>query len=257
MVLIIMRLYRFILVIFCCCHGAFTSAQIVNIERARMQSDTTGWMGSTGASFSLSKNTKQLFSTEFDVHLQYKSEKSLYLILANYGFLKSSGSKLIDNTFLHLRYNYKLNSFLRWEVFTQLQQNTITGIQSRFLIGSGPRFKVFSSKKFRLYMASLIMYEREKETIATNLLHNDFRSSSYVSFTLSPSKELELISTTFFQPLLNNWKDHRILNQVSLRVKAGKKIAMKVNWNYLTDSYPVKGVPSVNYTLSSVFDYSF
>jgi hypothetical protein len=229
----------------------------VNIERARMQSDTTGWLGNAGASVALTKNVQQVFATDFDAHIQYKSVKSLYLLLGNYGFLKGAGSKLIDNTFFHFRYNYKINKLLRWEAFTQVQQNVITNIRSRFLLGTGPRFKLLSTKLIKLYAASLIMYEREKENTGANFIHNDIRSSSYVSFTVTPNKQMEIISTSFFQPLFNNWSDFRILNQVSLRVKAGKRLGLKVNWNYLNDSNPVPGIPSVNYSLSTGLDYEF
>ncbi len=231
-------------------------AQIVNIESARMQSDTTGLMGNAGASLALTKNTQQVFSSEVDAHIQYKSRKSLYLLLGSYGFLKGAGTNLIDNSFLHFRYNYKLNAIVRWEVFTQVQKNVITGISSRFLIGMGPRFKLLSNKLMRLYAASLLMYEREAETVS-NIIQNNARSSSYVSFTITPNKQVEIISTSFFQPLLNNWNDYRILNQVSIRVKAAKKIGLKVKWNYLNDSRPVVGVPSVNYSLSTGVDYEF
>lgn len=105
--------------------------------------------------------------------------------------------------------------------------------------------------------ASLLMYEQEKENTAANIVHNDIRSSSYISFTVTPKKQLEIISTSFFQPLLNNWNDYRILNQASVRVKAGKKLGVKINWNYLNDSNPVQGIPSVNYTLSTGIDYDF
>ncbi len=232
-------------------------AQIVNIERARMQSDTTGWMGSAGASISLTQNVTQIFSADLDAHIQYKSKKSLFLFLGSYGFLKGDGKKLIDNTFFHFRYNYKITSILRWEVFTQLQQNVIANIRSRYLLGTGPRFKILSTNLIRLYAATLIMYEREKEKNVNGTLHTDFRSSSYISFTITPNKMLEIISTTFFQPLLNNWNDYRILNQASLRVKAGKKLSLRINWNYLNDSYPVAGIPSVSYTLSTGFNYDF
>lgn len=245
------------LLVFCCCKWFTASTQIVNIERARMQSDTTGWLGNAGASVSLTKNTQQVFASEFDAHIQYKSQKSLYLLLGNYGFLKGAGTKLIDNTFLHFRYNYKINKTVRWEAFTQVQQNVITNIRSRFLVGTGPRFKLLSTKLIRLYGASLIMYEQEKETTAAHLVHNDIRSSSYISFTITPNSQLEIISTSFFQPLLNNWSDFRFLNQATVRVKAGKKLGIKVNWNYLNDSKPVPGIPSVNYTLSTGIDYDF
>ncbi|HMD00066.1 MAG TPA: hypothetical protein VKH37_07925, partial [Ferruginibacter sp.] len=101
------------------------NAQIVNIETARMQSDTTGWMGSAGAGFSLTKNTQQIFSVGVDAHLQYKSKKSLYLLLGSYDFLKAADTRFVDNTFLHLRYNYKLDSLVRLEVFTQIQKNVV------------------------------------------------------------------------------------------------------------------------------------
>ena len=231
-------------------------AQIVNIESARMQSDTTGWMGNAGSGFSLTKNVHQVFSAEVDAHLQYKSKKSLYLLLGNYGFLKSAGTSLIDNTFLHFRYNYKVNNVLRWEAFTQVQQNVISNIKSRFLLGTGPRFKVLSTKIIRLYAALLLMYEREQSTI-DNAVQNNLRNSSYISFTISPNKQVEIISTSFFQPLLNNWNDYRILNQASLRVKAGKKLSVRLNWNYLNDSRPVAGIPAVNYTLSTGINYEF
>ena len=233
-----------------------SKAQIVNIESARMQSDTTGWMGNAGASLALTKNTQQVFSSDVDAHVQYKSKKSLYLLLGSYGFLKAAGTNLIDNSFFHFRYNYKLNAIVRWEAFTQVQKNVITGISSRFLIGTGPRFKIFSTKLIRLYAASLLMYEREAETV-NDVIQNNVRSSSYISFTITPNKQVEIISTSFFQPLINNWNDYRILNQVSLRVKAAKKIGLKVKWNYLNDSRPVAGVPSVNYSLSTGIDYEF
>jgi hypothetical protein len=232
-------------------------AQIVNIETARMQSDTTGWMGSMGAELALTKNVKEVFSANVDAHLQYKTKKSLYLILASYGFLKGDGESLINNTFFHIRYNYKLSPVVRWEVFTQLQQNVISNIKYRFLFGTGPRFKILSTKLIRLYAASLMMYEEEKEQTSPAILHTDFRNSSYVSFTITPNKQVEIISTTFFQPLLNDLGDYRILNQASLRVKAGKKLGIRINWNYLNDSKPAAGIPSVNYTLSTGMDYNF
>ncbi|HRF17220.1 MAG TPA: hypothetical protein PK977_03595, partial [Chitinophagaceae bacterium] len=38
-----------------------SAAQIVNVESARMQSDTVGWMGSFGTSFTMNKNKVKIF----------------------------------------------------------------------------------------------------------------------------------------------------------------------------------------------------
>jgi hypothetical protein len=231
-------------------------AQIVNIESARIQSDTTGWLGTAAAAVSLTKNTQQVFDAEASAHLQYKSKRSLYLILGSYGLLKTKDENLIDNAFLHFRYNYKVNKTLRWEAFTQIQNNLVTLIKSRFLIGTGPRFKIASTKIFRFYAASLLMYEIEKET-GVNDLHKNFRSSSYASFSIYPNDRMEIISTTFYQPRVDKFNDYRILNQSSFKVKASKRLTLGVNWNYLFDNYPALGIPQVNYYLSTGLEYAF
>jgi len=227
------------------------SAQIVNIESARMQSDTTGWMGSAGAGLSFSKSVQNIFGIDLDAHLQYKSSKDLWLILGNYGFLEGGGERFIYNSLGHIRYNTKLNAWLRWEAFAQAQNNLITQIDSRYLFGTGPRFKIISNNVFRFYAASLIMYERERERTNPPIRHSDWRSSSYVSFTITPSKTVEIISTTYFQPRINYFADWRVLNQAVLKVKASKHFAVSLRWNYLHDRFPAGTAPRTTYTFSS------
>lgn len=232
-------------------------AQIVNIENARIHTDTTGLSGDAGAGFSLIKNTDKVFLANADLHLQYKTGKSLWLFLGEYGFLKGAGAKLADYSFIHLRYNYKISKLLRWEIFTQAQDNKVTKIDYRYLLGTGPRLKLAGSKWFHLYLASLLMYEYEKEKTTPAIIHKDARQSSYISFTLLPSKNLGFTSTTFYQPRWGQWNDYRLLHQAMLRLKAGKHISVKWNWNYLYDAAPVAGIPKTNYNFTTGISYSF
>lgn len=231
--------------------------QIINVENARMQSDTTGWMGSAGALLSLTKNTEEIFLVQLNAHLQYKTQKDLFLILGNYGFLSGSSQNLINNSFIHLRYNRKLNKILRLEFFTQILQNPVTKIDYRILTGAGPRFKLAENKKFRLYAASLVMHEYERELNVEKTIHNDIRSSSYISFSFQPNENTEMVNTVFYQPLFSYLNDYRILDQFKFSVKAGKKLALNFNVNYLYDNKPVVGVPRINYTVSTGIEYDF
>lgn len=231
--------------------------QIINVENARMQSDTTGWMGSAGALLSLTKNTEEIFLVQLNAHLQYKTQKDLFLILGNYGFLSGSSQNLINNSFIHLRYNRKLNKILRLEFFTQILQNPVTKIDYRILTGAGPRFKLAENKKFRLYAASLVMHEYERELNEEKTIHNDMRSSSYISFSFQPNENTEMVNTVFYQPLFSYLNDYRILDQFKFSVKAGKKLALNFNVNYLYDNKPVVGVPRINYTVSTGIEYDF
>ena len=228
-------------------------AQIVNMESQRYHTDTTGWAGTLSGSFTVTSNGQKVFQVNAGAHVQYQSKKSLYLLLGNYGYLKADGDSYIDNSFLHFRYNYRITDFLKLEAFTQIQQNAITKIQSRFLIGAGPRFKVIGKPVFKLYLGSLPMYEIEKET-GNPIVIYDWRCSNYISFTFLPNKQTELTSTTYFQPVLFNGSDYRLLNQSSLKVAASKKISIALNWNYQYDASPAAGVPTDTYSFSTGID---
>lgn len=230
--------------------------QIINIENSRIQSDTTGWRGNLGTSFGFTKNVQEIIHLDATMHLQYKTEQDLYLLLANYNLLRNRQQTLSNNMFYHLRYNRKLNSWLRWEAFTQWQQNTVTNIELRALLGTGPRYKLHESKKFRLYAGTLVMFEHETER-RPKIIHNDMRGDAYLSFTYKPTDLISLTSTSFYQPLFRQPKDFRILNQLTLNVKATRRFSIVTNWSYLYDAVPAQGTPRVNYFITNGFAYTF
>lgn len=240
-----------------CCNSINSSAQIVNIESARMQSDTVGWMGNIGAAVGLTQNTDKIFQANLETHLQYKTsnDQGLWLILGNFGILKIGSDRFVSDGLMHLRYNRKVNEWLRWEFFGQFQNNIITQIDSRLLLGTGPRFKLVKIKTFRLYAASLFMFDRENERTKPVIKHSDLRNSSYLSFTWLPRENIEVISTTYFQPLLKKLGDYRILNQVTFNLKATPHFGLSLKWNYLHDRFPAGTAPRTTYDFSTGITY--
>lgn len=232
-------------------------SQVVNIESQRIQTDTIGWAGSLQGEFAIAKDVEQVFSANLGAHIQYKSPSNLYFLLGDYAFLKGSDKKYIDNTFFHFRYNHKFTSTLRGEAFTQLQNNKITKIDTRFLVGLGPRIKFKTDEKWNVYLGILAMYEYEKELTERGHIHRDFRNSTYFSFTFKPNDIVKLSSTTFYQPLLRNPGDFRILNQEDLTLAVTQRLSVVLAWNYVFDRYPVEGVPESNFTFKTGFKYIF
>lgn len=236
--------------------GTASAQLIINVENSRIQSDTTGWAGSLGTSFSLVKNVQQVLSINANMHLQYKDKKNLYLILANYNLLKGNQQELSNNMFYHFRYNRTLSKAVRWEAFTQWQQNNITNIDVRFLVGTGPRFKIHESSTLKFYGASLAMYEYERDK-KPPVVHKDMRSDNYLTFTYTPNTFIVLTSTTFYQPLYRYIKDFRVLNQEAIDIKATKHFSITISFDYLYDAFPAAGTPSINYTINNGFNYTF
>ena len=99
-------------------------------------------------------------------------------------------------------------------------------------------------------MGSLPMYEIEKETGVSKNIRN-WRCSNYLSFTFIPNKQTELTTTTYYQPVMFDAGDYRLLNQSTCKIKAGKKIAVVIRYNYQYDASPAAGVTSETYTFGT------
>lgn len=230
--------------------------QVMNIEQERMQTDTTGWAGSAALSFQYLKNKTEFWSAGANIHLQYKTKKSLYLWLTNYSLAKSAGESFANSGIQHLRYNYKILDWLTAEAFTQAQFNEVLSVKFRWLLGGGPRFKAVQTKPFRLYLGTLYMYEYE-EISDTAIYHRDHRLSAYVSFTLKIKDNLSLINTTYYQPKFNDFADYRISSQTDLKIKISKHFAFITSYIYYYDAVPAENIPSETHNLQNSLTFDF
>ena len=230
-------------------------SQILNVESFRIRTDTTGWAGKIGVDLSLVKNTKTLTKIGGKAHLQYKTGKSLLLVMGQYQLLTSNENDLIDKSVLHLRYNYKIRKSISIESFVQGQKNSISKIDFRGLIGMGLRFKLSKNENFRYYLGTTTMYEHEITSLNTEEQH--WRWSNYFSFTIVPVNYFSIVSTTYYQPVFSHFSDFRIASQNALIFKIDKHLSFKTAFNYYFDSTPVLGVPKEQYNLNSGILYAF
>lgn len=244
-----------ILVLFVLFINFYGWSQILNVESFRIRTDTTGWAGKVGLNVSLVKNTKTLTKIGGKAHLQYKTGKSLILLMGQYELLSSNANDLIDKSVLHLRYNYKIRPKTALETFVQGQKNSISKIDFRGLFGLGFRFKLSKNEKFRYYLGTTAMYELEKTSLNTKEQH--WRWSNYFSFSIYPNEHFSIISTTYFQPVFDNFSDYRTASQNVLIFKIDKHLSFKTAFNYYFDTTPVTGVPKEQYDLNSGILYAF
>lgn len=240
-----------------CCSILTLNAQIVNIESQRFVTDTTGWKGAFNLGFTFGKQAEKYFSFSNALHIQYKSPKHLYLFMGNVDLIKSSKENIVNSGFFHFRHNYKIKDWLRWESFTQVQYNKINGIRLRFLLGTGPRFKALQFEKFKMYIGTLYMLEYEVNTDKTQKLVQG-RFSGYLSFSLRPIKAVEIISTTYYQPRIDQTKDYRISTENALDFKITKILTFGLNFGLNYDTRPPIGaVTKLTYKLENRFKINF
>lgn len=243
------------ILLLCCIHPL--AAQVINIEDKRIKTDTTGWSGSGELSLYANKNNDMVLSLQTDIHLQYKTKKSLWLLLTDIATVQVNDDQhFVNSGFQHFRYNYKIRDRFVWEAFAQGQYNEPLAIDYRLLAGTGPRFKLYGTDTFRCYVAALYMYEYEQNTGEIDAQQNN-RLSSYVSFTFNPHDRLSLVSTTYYQPRLDDFSDRRISTSLDVKSYITKKLYLKLNYNLLDDSAPAEGVVNTIYELTAGMGFEF
>lgn len=249
---------KLVLLVLLAVSTASANAQIVNIERQRIATDTTGWFGNAIANFAGAKSTKSILAVSSTTLLEYKSKstKDLWLLITELSLIKSGSEKFSNSGFGHLRYNRKLGNAIRWEVFTQIQYNSLTKIDKRILAGTGPRFKLTPYETAKFYFGIAYMFEYE-ELLDPLVYHKDHRASSYFSFTLAPTENVSLMSTLYVQPLLKDARDYRISNESTLVLAITKKLNLNATFKYAFDSRPPAGVPTNTYSFSNGIELEF
>ena len=260
------------------------SQTILNAEslRVAMLKGNESWSGEAGLSFSFVKNTINNYNFNTNVAFGYNGGDNLWMIISNLSFDKSGGSEFQNSGVQHIRYNRQINETLTFEAFMQGQYDAISRIDFRGLIGIGPRFD-FSKKrdsnnkkispKSRIFLGTLIMYEYEKSSeLDMDVKRKDLRSSNYLSFSLYPSDQVEIISTTYYQPKLNMFKDYRISSVLGLEIALGSKsntdetkkkgsfwdkLSFNVYFTYNYDAFPVVSIPKTQYSLTNGLSFNF
>jgi hypothetical protein len=237
----------------------FTShlfGQVINIEKKRIITDTTGISGNIGVNFSSAKTTRTFTIFSFNGHLQYKTEKNLFLLLGNVDWLKAGDAKFDNRGFAHFRYNYKVNPVVRLEAFTQVQFNRLLKIDQRNLNGLGIRLKLSELERAKFYFG--LAYMNEYEVLEEPAeINTDHRASSYLTFTLIPETTVTLSNTTYIQPKLDDLEDYRLNNDTNLSFQITEHLKFVAVLNFLYDANPPIDVPNLVYTVKNGLTYGF
>lgn len=238
-----------------CCFSA--KAQILNAESLRKVTDTSGWSGSATVNFSLARNVTEQISLGSDIHLQYKKNKHLFLVKNQIVFQKVDNEDFFNSGIQHFRYNNRFADRWAWEAFVQGQYNRVAKIDFRGLAGTGMRYKLTTSEKYKFYLGSLLMFEYEEVADGVTPTQKDFRLSSYLSFSLYPTDNISVVSTTYYQPQIDQWRDHRVSSETSLVFTIYENVKFNTTYVFIYDAFPALGIPNSQYRLSSGLTYTF
>ena len=215
------------------------SAQLVNIESKRMQTDSVRFALNADFSFNHTNNDGtqvNQIDAAYTMQLKSKDLRKIYFLLGNYKLIDSEEKNLQNAWLLHGRFNYKFNQILRLEMFLQGQYNQLLVVEKRNLVGAGFRVKWMDRTRFTGYVGNSYMYEIESSDRAGTTNYNH-RNSTY--FTLSyaaKSQKFSVANTIYYQPLYRDLGDYRILEQFQLDIPLSSWLKVFTIYNYYFDN---------------------
>ncbi len=252
------RLQLLSFILLCCILNLqHIGAQVLNIEKVRKVTDTTGFAGAVGIEGSYFKNVNVIYSLKLSSDIQYKTQKDLFILYGEYQILESNETEFLEESLLHFRYNRKLSPLLRWEAFTQVQKNKINKIKLRWLLGMGPRLKLLENSYLKVYLGIIPMYEYEVLESSQDKYKHDLRLSNYLSFTLELNEVLSWVATTYYQVLPYGWSDFRIYCDSAIKAAINRHLDMTFTVLYGWDARPVEGVPQERINSTVGLKYKF
>lgn len=218
-------------------------AQVVDIERQRLNSEEKGLHGGANVSGSYLDNDEIIYSLKALGNLQYRLKNNLFLLIGDYKISRSTDTDFQDAAFLHLRYNRTVTELITTEAFTQIQDDKISLLKYRFLVGAGARIKLIGKESLLVNFGVIPMYEFEELLDDASTTLQDLRISQYLNMVIGISETVDFYSTTYFQPVYNLWEDFRLHNESRLEVTLTQKTNLNITNTYSWDANPPIGAP--------------
>jgi putative salt-induced outer membrane protein YdiY len=105
------------------------------------------------------------------------------------------------------------------------------------------------------------MLEQERLALPDTAVHavqtTVLRSSSFLTFRLTPGERLVVTSTMYAQPQLDDVRDIRILENLRLASPITEQIALTISFDLRYDSRPPDGIARLDTTLRTGVTYTY
>lgn len=239
-----------------------SASAIVSMDDIHLGSTQEGF--ASKANFAIngaSGNTNQMRS-ELGTHVQWYQQGITTYLLFNYRYGESGGQSDTGKAFVHARHIRPHSPLWDWELFTQAEHDKFTRLSLRTLVGTGIRLNLVEQPtNTRAFLGMGGFYAEEileaENTSEADIESQFVRGNIYAIIQYKINPQLSFMSTTYYQPNIENDSDYRLLEEATLRVKVANTINIKLSLEYSFDNLPPLGVEKRDMIYQSGFEYHF
>ncbi len=236
-------------------------AQILNIERHRLKSDTVRFL--MNARFGLNINNRSaaedspvnLFGVNSAANAIYKGDKHGYIFVGQTDYLAINDSEFLNFGFAHFRVNFFRDRKLNYEAFTQASYDNFRGLDPRILGGVGIRLRVVETEKSELILGLGGFYENERWQHPDNesTVEAEFvKVSAYASVRKDFNENLTFNAVLYYQGGYDAGIEdvrHRVSGNVNFNTKITKRLALNNSFEFGYEDKPIVPITKFIYAL--------
>ncbi len=261
---------RLILFVFVLFTAPSVHAQILNIERLRLEKDTTrNFMMKTTLNLNLHNRSAaeddpvNLFGYTLDANGIYYPGKHAYIVMANFDYLRINENDFLNFGFVHGRMNFFRERDFNYEVFGQYSFDNFRGLDPRWLGGAGIRYSYVHSEAITATIGVGLLYEHEKwkhphtlEVLEVNLV----KSSNYLSFRASINDMVDLNMVGYYQVGYDQ-SIRRLRNRISgsmiLNTRLSQRLSLANSFDLSYENRPIVPVTPLIYAFKTGLSLNF
>ena len=243
-----------LLLLFNCFFSMSIYAQtIINAEKLNSTNDSLAF--SVQIAYQGTRGNAVTDQIDFAPSFLLVRKKNDFKLFGGYSVLSSDKTTLLNSGFAHIRHNYKISNRFKTFEFYQIQFNEVLLLTKREAFGAGLRYSIVLKDSLSFDIGIGGMRENEflnNESLMVNETTDTYfiRGTIVSSFAWIISEYIQINNVFYFQPNMNDFNDHRVLNDFILTTKLSDEIYFTTSLTVRYDSKP----PSSLKNFDSVFD---
>jgi len=213
---------------------------ILNVERLQ-QGEVEGLHGEVTGRLTLSGGNTDLLQVGIQAGGGFRTLHHWPRAFLGMERLRKNDEEILDNRYLHVRYNYIFGDRFRSFHFYQLQTNQNLLLRRRWLLGSGLRGRALGGNDGNLEVGSGLMYEAE--TLQQSALEpgedpdtRTVRMANLLVASWDPREGARVVAVAYYQPDIQRFMDYRLVGEAGLAVEIVGGISLDVTLNWRHDS---------------------
>ena len=236
---------------------SIAQGKIVDVSSESNKEAKPGFSGTVKASYDESSGNTDKENYQGSLKLRYVMDNHTFLLMGQSERGEVAGVRYSESDFIHARYRYAILEWLDWELFTQRDRNPFRGLSNRFLLGTGPRFS-YQSESFLAFLG--IMYMKENEEYLDGLMDEDSqendRLSSYLTLRYQLQDKVELVSSNYYQPKLEDSSQYRLVSNSGFSFKLTERLSYDFTLAITYDAEPPATVERQDRKISHSLSFS-